>query len=131
MLIPIPLFWIIHINTTMHNYKIFTFWIVFCIPIISFILKPHSTLLKKKVVMFIWINFFRIIHVNTTMHDYTIDYYCYCLCIAGHNFYCFVYSIEHLREQRGKCICFSTEWNFHSILLIPYFQCTHLHTARQ
>ena len=47
MLIPIPLFLIPYINTTMHVYIVFTFSIVVYITTTIFTLKPHSTLLKN------------------------------------------------------------------------------------
>ena len=59
---------------------------------------------KCRVVLFIQIKLFGILNINTKMHAYVIDYYCYCLCIVGHKFYYFVYSIENLREEQGKWI---------------------------
>ena len=82
----------------------------------------------SQVVLFIWVQLFRILNIITTMPAYTIYYYCYCLCILGHKFYCFVDSIKHHQEQRGKCIFFLTHYNWHTIRLIPLFWCPHLHT---
>ena len=43
MFIPIPLFWISRLDTTMHSYTVFTFSIVVYIPTAIFTLKGHPT----------------------------------------------------------------------------------------
>ena len=74
----------------MHAYPVFTFSIVVHNLTAFFSLKPHFKLLKMfgQGVLFIWIQLVIIMYINTKIHAYMIEYYCYCLGIADHNFYC-------------------------------------------
>ena len=81
------------------------------------------------------IQLIQIIHVNNTMHYHMISYYFCCheyfTAFALHVICFIILSIQSIiiGHIKVRSVFVSNKKYFHTIQLIPYFQCTHIHTS--